>query len=382
VSTFAPPDPGATSLAVGTDSPDVGPAALARTVSPARLLVVDDEAENLRMLERILRRAGYTEIRPTSDPTSVPALSAEFQPDLILLDLHMPRRDGFGVLEDLAAQIQGETRVPVLMLTGDASPETKRRALALGASDFVAKPFDLDEIVLRIRNLLETRALHRALAEQNALLEQRVQERTRELEDAQMEVLARLAAAAEFRDDDTGRHTQRVGELAGRIATALGLPADQVELLRRAAPLHDVGKIAIPDNILRKVDRLTEGELTTMRAHTTTGAHILAGGGSPLITMAERIARSHHERWDGAGYPDGLAGEQIPLEARIVAVADLLDSLTHARPSRPAWPEEKVLELVRRGRGIHFDPAVVDALLRMLSPDFDTPQEEDAATLP
>jgi putative two-component system response regulator len=251
----------------------------------------------------------------------------------------------------------------VLMLTGDTSLETRRRALALGARDFVAKPFDADEILLRIRNLLETRALHGALVEQNARLEQRVEERTRDLEIAQMEVLDRLAAAAEFRDDDTGQHTQRVGAIAARLAATLGLDAEQVELVRRAAPLHDVGKIAIPDKILRKPDRLTEGEFEIMKAHTTVGAHILSGGCSPLVQMAERIARSHHERWDGTGYPDGLRGEQIPIEARIVSVADVLDALSHARPYRPAWTTDRILLLIRNGRGTHFDPAVADALL-------------------
>jgi putative two-component system response regulator len=240
----------------------------------------------------------------------------------------------------------------------------------LGAKDFVAKPFDYDEVVLRIRNLLETRALYRALADQNGQLEQRVRERTRELEertrdleDAQVEVLERLATAAEFRDDDTGRHTQRVGALAAWLAAAIGLPPDQVQLVRLAAPLHDVGKIGIPDSILRKPDSLTQEELEVMKAHASVGARILAGGRSPLVRMAERVARAHHERWDGSGYPEGLRGERIPIEARLVAVADVVDALTHARPYRPAWPLDEVLALMRAGRGTQFDPAIIDVLL-------------------
>jgi putative two-component system response regulator len=329
----------------------------------ARVLVVDDEDENLRLIERILTRAGYTDSRQTTDPTRVRDLCGEYDPDLILLDLHMPGRDGFAVLEDLAGRLQATPRVPVLMLTGDSTVEARRRALSLGAQDFLAKPFDADEVVLRIGNLLETRALHRALAEQNALLEHLVQERTRELDGAQLEVLERLAAAAELRDDDTGEHTQRVGAIAARLATRLGLPADEVELIRRAAGLHDIGKIGIPDSILRKPGRLTPTEHEAMKAHTILGAKILAGGRSAAVMMAERIARSHHERWDGTGYPDGMAGEQIPFAARIVAVADVLDALSHARPYRPAWPPEQVAALIRDGRGSHFDPAVVDALL-------------------
>jgi len=328
-----------------------------------RILVVDDEALNVRLLERILARAGFTDVSTVMDPRRVPELYAAYRPDLVLLDLHMPGRDGFGVLEDLAELTAGDGYLPVLMLTGDASAEAKRRALALGAKDFLAKPFDAQEVVLRIRNLLETRALYRALAEQNARLERRVRERTRELDQAQLEVLERLAAAAEFRDDDTGQHTQRVGELVARLAVILGLPADQVELVRRAAPLHDVGKIAIPDDILRKPGRLTPAEFDVMKTHAAVGALLLAGGRSALVSMAERIARSHHERWDGSGYPDGLRGEEIPLEARLVAVADVVDALSHDRPYRPAWALDAVLALVRTERGRHFDPAVADALL-------------------
>ncbi|HLA15233.1 MAG TPA: HD domain-containing phosphohydrolase, partial [Gemmatimonadaceae bacterium] len=198
---------------------------------------------------------------------------------------------------------------------------------------------------------------------QNESLEHRVTDRTRELEEAQVEILQRLAAAAEFRDDDTGEHTHRVGHMAALIATGLGLSAPHVDLIRRAAPLHDVGKIGIPDSILLKPGRLTREERRIMQTHATIGAAMLAGGNSTLVQMAERIARSHHERWDGKGYPDGSAGELIPIEARIVAVADFLDALAHNRPYRPAWPLEKALAKIAAERGGHFDPAVVDAIL-------------------
>jgi putative two-component system response regulator len=348
----------------------VSTATLERHRTDVRILVVDDEDQNIRVLERILARAGFTDVRHTLDPCRVTDVCSEWKPDLILLDLHMPDRDGFEVLEDLAGLTTADQYVPVLILSGDASAQAKHRALALGAKDFVAKPFDYDEVVLRIRNLLETRALYRALADQNGQLEQRVRERTRELEertrdleDAQVEVLERLATAAEFRDDDTGRHTQRVGALAAWLAAAIGLPPDQVQLVRLAAPLHDVGKIGIPDSILRKPDSLTQEELEVMKAHASVGARILAGGRSPLVRMAERVARAHHERWDGSGYPEGLRGERIPIEARLVAVADVVDALTHARPYRPAWPLDEVLALMRAGRGTQFDPAIIDVLL-------------------
>jgi putative two-component system response regulator len=185
------------------------------------------------------------------------------------------------------------------------------------------------------------------------------------LEEAQFETLARLAAAAEYRDDDTGEHTRRVGDLAGRLAEALGLPAELVQLIRRAAPLHDVGKIGIPDAILLKPGRLTEEEFDHMKRHTTIGARMLSGGASTQIALAEQIAGTHHERWDGTGYPVGLAGEAIPIAGRIVAVADVFDALTHARPYKQAWPHAEALAELHRQRGRQFDPRVIDAFLTL-----------------
>jgi putative two-component system response regulator len=199
----------------------------------------------------------------------------------------------------------------------------------------------------------------------NTTFEQRVAERTRELEDAQVEILERLAAAAEFRGHEAGEHTQRVGRLAGLIAEQMGLPAATVDNIRRAAPLHDIGTIGIPDSILLKQAALTEHEQRIMRTHAAIGAKMLAGGRSALLQTAERIARSHHERWDGKGYPDRLAGELIPIEARVVAVADFFDALTHKRPYRPAWPLQKTLALIGDESGGHFDPVVVKALLTL-----------------
>lgn len=329
----------------------------------ARILIIDDHQANIEALKRILRSAGFVAVNSTTDPLIGVALVQTWAPDLVLLDLHMPRLDGFGVLESIRPQLSAGSYLPVLMLTADSNDETKRRALAGGAKDFLTKPFDAREVVLRIENLLETRSLYTTIRKQNEVLEQRVAERTRELEHAQVEILQRLAAAAEFRDDDTGEHTHRVGHLAALLATGIGLSAAEVDVIRRAAPLHDVGKIGIPDSILLKAGRLTQEERRTMRTHVTIGAAMLAGGHSALVQTAERIARSHHERWDGKGYPDENAGERIPIEARIVAVADFLDALTHKRPYRPAWSVEKTVAAIVEARGCHFDPAVVDALL-------------------
>jgi putative two-component system response regulator len=329
------------------------------------VLLVDDDAANIEVLHRLLARAGFSDVIGTTDPRRVSALVQIAEPDIVLLDLHMSRRDGFEVLRDLLPCTRGDHGVPlpVLVLTGDSSAETKRRALGLGAKDFVGKPFDAAEIVLRIDNLLETRRLHSALRAQNVSLESTVAERTRELEEAQEEVLHRLALAGEFRDDDTGQHTQRVGALAARLGQALGLSATDVEVIRCTAPLHDVGKIGVPDSILLKRGRLTRAEIAVMQTHTTIGSAMLAGGRTALLRMSERIARSHHERWDGTGYPDRLAGATIPLEARLVAVADVYDALTSDRPYRSAWESNRVLAHMREGAGSHFDPEVIEVFL-------------------
>jgi putative two-component system response regulator len=333
--------------------------------STARILVIDDQELNVEVLTRILDRAGFTNFRSLTDPQQFMRVFDEYSPDLVLLDLHMPGRDGFEILRDLAPHLT-DSFLPVLILTGDASAEAKKGALSLGAKDFIAKPFDPGEVILRIHNLLETRSLYLFLQKHNAELEARVRERTRELEQSQGEVLERLAGAAEFRDGETSRHTERVGEISGRIARALGFGSDYADMIRFAARLHDIGKIGIPDSILLKPHKLTKDEFAVMASHTVIGARILSGGSSDVVMLAERIALSHHERWDGTGYPHGLKGDAIPIEARIVAAADVLDALSHPRSYRPEWPRASVLGLIQRSSGSHFDPAVVKALFSVL----------------
>lgn len=322
----------------------------------ARILVVDDEESNVHSLTRILRAAGYGNVIGTTDPRTVGDLYRTQDPDVILLDLHMPNFDGLRVLQQLRAIAGPQAYVPVLVLTGDYSPEARRRALSEGAKDFLTKPFEVDEVLLRIRNLLETRYLHREITTQNQLLEQRVQERTVELEGAYLDTLERLASAAEFRDDETGRHTERVGEVAALLGGALDLPEEDLFLIRRAAPLHDVGKIGIPDAILRKPGPLTGEEWEVMKTHASIGARILAGGRSRVVQLAEEIALYHHEQWDGGGYPNGVAGEAIPLSGRLVMVADVYDALTSDRVYREAWPTDMVLSYIHEYAGRRFDP--------------------------
>jgi len=322
----------------------------------ARILVVDDEASNLRALSGILRSAGYHNVITTTNPHDALGLYSEQEPDLLLLDLHMPELDGLAVLERLGEMAVPQSYTPVLVLTGDSSAWARRQALSNGAKDFLTKPFEVDEVLLRIQNLLETRYLHREITAEKQVLEERFRQRTDQLEGAHLDTLERLAVAAEFRDDETGRHTERVGEVAALLGRAAGLAEEDLVLLRRAAPLHDLGKIGIPDSILRKPGPLTAEEWEVMKTHTTTGARILAGGRSRVIRRAEEIALWHHERWDGTGYPEGRSGEAIPLAARIVAVADVFDALTSDRVYRKAWPADDVLAYIERYAGQHFDP--------------------------
>jgi putative two-component system response regulator len=340
----------------------------AMAMQTPRILAADDDAGALRVLERILARAGYADVRTTQDGLQVPDLFRAFQPDLVVLDLHMGDVEGTDVIRRLRPLVPEGTYLPILVVSGDLTREARVSALAEGAVDFINKPYSVEEVLLRVRNHLHTRSLHRAVADQNRELEGKVQARTRELEEAAWEVLERLARAAELRDDDTGLHTRRVAELSARIAAAMGLPEAEVEMIRRTAPLHDVGKIGIPDGVLRKPGRLDEGEWALMKRHTLIGAQILSAGRSEMVRMAEQIALHHHERWDGGGYPHGAAGEAIPRCARIVALADVYDALSSDRPYRPAWPRDQVLAEIAAGRGAHFDPGVVDVFLAEVAP--------------
>ncbi len=334
-------------------------------IKNARILIVDDEPANVRLLERFLQVAGYRHLVTTQDPRQVLPLFMEAQPDLILLDIHMPHLDGFAVMKQLGPRIAQAGYLPILVLTSDVTSESKQRALAVGAKDFLTKPLEQTEVLLRIHNLLQTRFLYLDVQNQNRVLEERVKERTRGLEEAQVEILERLALAAEFRDDATGQHTRRVGEMSALIARVIGLPDRDVDLYRRAAPLHDVGKIGIPDAILLKPGKLTPTEFEVMKTHTTIGARILAGGRSPLLLLAEEIALYHHERWDGTGYA-GIAGAAIPLGGRLVALVDVFDALTHERPYKPAWPVEKALAEIQQQKGRQFDPEITEAFLSIV----------------
>jgi putative two-component system response regulator len=332
-----------------------------------RILIVDDEPANVRLLRRMLGCAGCTDVFSTSDPREAVALSISCVPDAILLDLNMPFLDGITLLGHLTEQYPCRITMPILVLTADSSVETRRLALQSGASDFLTKPLDAVEVALRIGNHLRCRTLHLQSLENNAILEARVKARISDLEDAQAEILVRLSEATESRDDQTAGHVERMASMAAEIAVEMGICPAEVELLRRAARLHDIGKVSVPDSILLKSGKLTDSEFAIMREHAARGAHVLRGSRLPVLICAEHIAHFHHERWDGNGYPEGLAGSAIPMCARIAAVADVFDALTSDRPYKDAWCLEAAWAEIHRTCGSHFDPRVVEAFDRVIN---------------
>jgi putative two-component system response regulator len=325
------------------------------------ILIVDDQPSNVLLMTRLLERDGYTQIASTTRSTEVTDIFRKSPPDLLLLDLHMSDPDGFALMDLLKPWTTSETYVPVLVLTADASNETRLAALTSGARDFLTKPLDAIEVSLRITNLLATRQLQLELQCHNEALEGQVAFRTRELDRARVEAFEKLALASEYRDDETRLHTQRVGRLAAAMAARLGFDQAMVTTFGQVAPLHDLGKIGIPDSILLKPGKLTPEERMTMMRHAQIGSDILAGSSSLMFQIAADIALTHHERWDGTGYPRGLAGNAIPLPGRIVSLADAFDAMSHDRPYRAAMVLPDVLEEIDNSSGTHFDPAVVQA---------------------
>ncbi|MDP9169428.1 MAG: response regulator, partial [Acidobacteriota bacterium] len=306
-----------------------------------------------------LQKAGYSALDATTDPREALNRYDAFTPDLMLLDLMMPYVDGLSLIETIQARARGNNYVPILVITADLVAETQQKALSTGAKDFITKPFDPTEVSLRVANLLETRYRYIQFRNQSEVLDEMVRERTASLERAQVECLQRLARAAEFRDDATAHHVQRVGHLAGLLGREMGLMEDRVRLLRDAATLHDIGKIGIPDRILLKPGKLTSEEFDQMKGHTKMGAEILAGSHFPVLKLAEEIAWFHHERWDGDGY-NRISGKNIPVESRIVSIADTFDVLTHDRPYRSAWTTPEAIAEIRGQRERQFDPRLVE----------------------
>ena len=327
-----------------------------------KVLIVDDQQANVLLLERMLRGAGYVSVTSTMNPVEVRELHLKNRYDAILLDLQMPGMDGFQVMEGLK-DIEPDGYLPVLVIT--AQPGHKLRALQAGAKDFISKPFELAEVRARVRNLLEVRLLHNALHAYNDVLAQRVQERTADLQASYLETIFTMVRAAEHRDEATGAHVQRISYYSRELTRILGLEAEFVDQIFLASPMHDIGKIGIPDQVLLKPGALTSEEREIIEGHTAMGAKILGTGKSPYLRMGAEIALSHHERWDGGGYPNGKRAEATPLTARIVMICDIYDALRSKRPYKPAFDHAKSVEIMTRGDGRtqpeHFDPALLAA---------------------
>lgn len=331
----------------------------------ARILIVDDQPANVLLLEKMLAGNGYKNIRSTQDSREVLDIYREFKPDLVLLDIRMPHLDGFQVIEQLKS-IDPVNYTPVIVLTAQSDRETRLKALEVGAKDFVGKPFDRNEVLTRIRNLLEIRVLHREVMENNRILEAKVRERTDELWSTQLEIVRRLGIAAEYRDNETGSHINRISNLVYLLAKSAGCDPTTCELMMHASPMHDVGKIGIPDSVLLKPGKLEPAEWEIMRTHVLLGAQILGGHPSPILHCAHEIALTHHERWDGSGYCLGLKEDAIPLAGRIVAVCDVFDALLSERPYKKPWTLSQTIEELKRGKERHFDPRLIDKFMLIL----------------
>lgn len=347
----------------------------------SRILVIDDDPIKVKLVTELLRIGGFSQFHTETESTRAIDAFIRFEPDLVILDLHMAPRSGYQLLCDLRSLLSASVYLPVLVLTGDATRESKESVLSAGADDFLAKPFNGAEIVLRVRNLLRTRQLYLELEKERSLLEQRVKERTEELTLAHMEMLDRLALVTEYRDDSTGEHIKRVSALVSMLALELGVERQEAELFGKAALLHDLGKICIPDSILLKPGSLTQEEFERIKRHTTTGGEILKNSRSTFLKVAEKIARFHHEWWDGSGY-EGLKGLNIPLEARVCAVADVFDALRATRPYKDGWKHSPAVAEIARFSGSHFDPEVVKAFLKIeqrVIPLYENSRERQAA---
>ena len=351
-------------------------------VNDSKVMIVDDEPINIRVTRKYLSDAGYSNFVTCSDAPRALEVMQNEMPDIVLLDIIMPEVDGLSILWKMQGTSQLRN-LPVLILTASNESQAKVQALEMGATDFLTKPIDPSELIPRVRNTLVVKAHQDQLERYAERLEEAVRRRTNELAFSRREVIECLAWTAECRDKETGRHIIRVGKYCAALAKQLRLPPEQVDTIELASQLHDVGKISIPDSILRKPGKLTTHEFALMKRHCVLGQRILqrltveefqaalANPGvvpsrsSGIVELATSIALTHHERWDGTGYPNGLKGEQIPLEGRITAVADVYDALSSKRSYKLAFPHHQCLDSICESSGTHFDPRLVDAFMEI-----------------
>ena len=318
----------------------------------ATILVVDDAPENIDVLVGILK-PNYSLKVARDGEMAIKIANIQPRPDLILLDVMMPGIDGYETCKRLKLDIATRD-IPIIFITAKISVEDEARGLSLGAVDYIAKPVNPAIVMQRVKT-------HLALSDQKRELYQKVKLQTQELINTRYNIIQKLGRAAEFKDNETGNHVKRMSKYAYILALACGMEHEAADLLMNAAPMHDIGKIGVPDHILKKAGKLNEEEWLIMKEHAAFGAEILAEDNpSLLIDMAKNVALTHHEKWDGSGYPKGLQAEEIPLEGRIIAIADVFDALTSKRPYKPAWTVERAIELIKNESGKHFDPQLVN----------------------
>ena len=330
-----------------------------------KVVIVDDTQINVTLMQALVNKIGGCTPVCFTDSAEGLTWCIDNEPDLVIVDYMMPSPDGMEFIQRLRAA-PGRDEVPILMVTADHEKEVRYRALELGATDFLTKPVDRIEFISRAKNMLAIRRSHVLLADRATHLADEVRKATAAIFEREKEAIFRLSKAAEFRDPETGAHIVRMAHYSRLIAEKLGWNEEQLDMLLQAAPMHDVGKLGTPDMILLKPGKLSPEEFQVMKQHASIGHEILKGSASPMLQMAAEIAITHHEKFDGSGYPRGLAGEDIPLMGRIVAVADVFDALTSSRPYKPAWELERALNLLKEERDRHFDPACVDAFFDQL----------------
>ncbi|MSP97146.1 MAG: response regulator [Betaproteobacteria bacterium] len=327
------------------------------------IIIVDDQLIGRAILEQVVRGLDdRVMVQPFARPLDAVLWATRQVADLVLVDYSMPDMDGIEFVKRLRA-LSGYEHVPMVMVTVHDDRKIRYAALDAGITDFLIKPIDARECLARCRNLITLRRQQLALEDRKRLLEGMVEDATQEIREREKETLLCLARAGEFRDEETGNHLIRMARYSRLIADTIGLPHEEAETVELAAPLHDIGKIGIPDGILLKPGRLDEAEFKVIQRHPVIGHEILKGSASKYVRMGALIALSHHEKFDGSGYPNGLVAEHIPLCVRIVAVADVYDALTAVRPYKKAWPVEDAFAYLRAQRGRHFDAHLVDAFL-------------------